>query len=132
MERQRVTKTEFQKLLKTIGDESFQVVSEGNVWYEQLTDDETVYVHKLLSIIELKSYDAVNTKSKNSSKSVDVLPNVYVCVCDAVVYYYLVPVMKMQKVEAENAAFSFADLMARMKSARPPRVTRMVREVTRK
>ena len=132
MERQRVTKTEFQKLLKTIGDESFQVVSEGNVWYEQLTDDETVYVHKLLSIIELKSYDAVNTKAKNSSKSVDVLPNVYVCVCDAVVYYYLVPVMKMQKVEAENAAFSFADLMARMKSARPPRVTRMVREVTRK
>lgn len=132
MERQRVTKTEFQKLLKTIGDESFQVVSEGNVWYEQLTDDETVYVHKLLSIIELKSYDAVNTKAKNSSKSVDVLPNVYVCVCDAVVYYYLVPVMKMQKVEAENAAFSFADLMARMKSARPPCVTRMVREVTRK
>jgi len=132
MERQRVTKTEFQKLLKTIGDESFQVVSEGNVWYEQLTDDETVYVHKLLSIIKLKSYDAVNTKAKNSSKSVDVLPNVYVCDCDAVVYYYLVPLMKMQKVEAENAAFSFADLMARMKSARPPRVTRMVREVTRK
>lgn len=132
MERQRVTKTEFQKLLKTIGDESFQVVSEGNVWYEQLTDDETVYVHKLLSIIELKSYDALNTKAKNSSKSVDVLPNVYVCVCDAVVYYYLVPVMKMQKVEAENAAFSFADLMARMKSARPPCVMRMVREVTRK
>ena len=49
MEKQTTTKTKFQKLLTSIGDESYEIVLEGHIWYEQLTDGETVYQYKLMS-----------------------------------------------------------------------------------
>ena len=53
MKKQIIRKTQFKKLLITIGDETYQIVSEGPNWYEQLTDGEMVYQYKLMSSKEL-------------------------------------------------------------------------------
>ena len=125
-----ITKTEFQRLLKSIGDETSKIVFDGDAWYEQLTDNEVVYLHKLLSFKELKSYDALITKAKGANKSIDKTEtgDARVCVCDAAVYYYLVPERKGERNNARKSAFSYGELIAKMKSARPPRITVTKRE----
>lgn len=127
---ENITKTEFQRLLKSVGDVTFKIVFDGDAWYEQLTDNEVAYLHKLLSFKELKSYDALSTKAKGANKSIDKTEtgDVRVCVCDAAVYYYLVPEIKRERNEARKSAYSYAEMIAKMKSARPPRITRTVRE----
>ena len=57
MEKQTITKAKFQKLLRSIGDETYEIVLEGLNWYEQLTDDETVYQYKLMSLQEQEFSD---------------------------------------------------------------------------
>ena len=123
---ENITKTEFQSLLKSIGDATFTIVFDGDAWYEQLTDNEVVYSHKLLSFKELKSYDALSTKNKSFVKTER--GDARVCVCDAAIYYCLVPGTKRERNEARKSAYSYAEMIAKMKSARPPHITVTKRE----
>lgn len=86
MEIKSIKMAEFQSLLKSIGDETFNIKFEGDTWYEQLTDDEVVYAHKLLSFKEVKPYDVLCKKNDEDKKSVDKMGDAYVCVCDVIVY----------------------------------------------
>ncbi|MBR5911269.1 MAG: hypothetical protein IKZ55_04735 [Bacteroidales bacterium] len=134
MEKQSITKTDFQKLLKSIGDETFKIVFEGDVWYEQLTDNETVYSRKLFLFKELKSYDALKRNANEAHQPVDKLSSegevyAYVCVCGTVINYYLVPIMKRPKRRALELTTQYSNWVVKMRSSNPPRITRTVREV---
>lgn len=119
MEIRNIKKTEFQSLLKSIGDETFNIKFEGDAWYEQLTHDEVMYAHKLLSFKEVKSFDVLSKKADEANKPLDKMKDVYVCVCDAAVYYYLVPVMKKLKEQARKSARKYGEIWANLKSAKP-------------
>ena len=125
MEKRTVTKTQFNKLLKTIGDETYQIVSEGSDWYEQLTDGEMVYLYKLMSSEELE-FDDFWKKAIISDKLMsEGKVYAYAYVKDKTIKYYLVPSKKLLEHEynkARNMIMNYARWLAGMQSSRPPRV----------
>lgn len=126
MEKRTVTKTQFNKLLKTIGDETYQIVSEGSDWYEQLTDGEMVYQYKLMSSEELE-FDDFWKKAIISDKLMsEGKVYAYGYVKDKTIKYYLVPSKKLLEHEynkARNMIMNYARWLAEKQSSRPPRVT---------
>jgi len=126
MEKRTVTKIQFKKLLKDIGDETYDIVSEGPDWYEQLTDGEIVYRYKLMSTKEL-SFDKFWGKAILPDKvRFDGKVYAYAYVKDNTIYYYIVPgkkTMELEYYKARNMIMDYAERLARRQSSRPPRVT---------
>ena len=126
MEKRTVTKTQFKKLLKDIGDETYQIVSEGPDWYEQLTDGEMVYQYKLMSSEELKFEQFWGKAILPDKLMSEGKVYAYAYVKDKTVKYYLVPSKKLLEYEynkARNMIMSYARWLAEMQSSRPPRVS---------
>ena len=134
MEKQIITKTTFQKLLRSIGDETYEIVLEGLNWYEQLTDGETVYQYKLMSLQEQIFSDFWN-KAKFPDKLIsEGKVYAYAYIDGNTIKYYLVPekVLESEIRKAREMVMNYARCIVGMKSSRPPRITRMVREGTSK
>ena len=130
MEKQIITKTTFQKLLRSKGDETYGIVLEGLNWYEQLTDGETVYHYKLMSLQEQKFSDFWN-KAKFPDKLIsEGKVYAYAYIDWNTIKYYLVPekVLESEIKKAREMVMNYARWLVGMKSSRPPRITRTVRE----
>lgn len=128
MEKQTITKAKFQKLLRSIGDETYEIVLEGLNWYEQLTDGETVYQYKLMSLQEQKFAGFWN-KAKLPDKLFSE-GKIYAYVDGNTINYYLVPskVYESEIRKAREMVMNYARWLVGMKSSRPPRITGTVRE----
>ena len=125
MEKRTVTKTQFNKLLKTIGDETYQIVSEGSDWYEQLTDGEMVYQYKLMSSEELEFNDFWKKAIPPDKLMSEGKVYAYAYVKDKTIKYYLVPSKKLLEHEynkARDMIMNYARWLAKKQSSRPPRV----------
>lgn len=126
MEKRTVKKKQFEKLLKDIGDETYDIVSEGPDWYEQLTDGEMVYRYKLMSSKKLlfdKFWGKAILPDKIRS---DGKVYAYTYVKENTIYYYIVPGKKTLEHEynkARNIIMKYAEQLAKRQSSRPPRVT---------
>ena len=127
MEKRTETKTQFKKLLKAIGDETYQIVSEGPDWYEQLTDGEMVYQYKLMSSKELL-FDGFWRNAFLPDKLMsEGKVYAYAYVKDNTINYYLVPSKKLLEHEynkARDMIMKYARWLAGMQSSRPPRITK--------
>lgn len=130
MEKQTITKAKFQKLLTSIGDETYEIVLEGLNWYEQLTDGETVYQYKLMSLQEQKFAGFWN-KAKFPDKLIsEGKVYAYAYIDGSTINYYLVPekVLESEIRKAREMVMNYARWLVGTKSSRPPRITRTVRE----
>ncbi|MCR5659896.1 MAG: hypothetical protein K6G25_11310 [Bacteroidales bacterium] len=126
MENKKVNKTEFVEMASAIGTVTYQIVSNGNVWFEQLTDDKAMYQHRLLSIKRMKS-DALFNKAlveahKEPSRMKDSMGNVcaFIYESNSFVYYSLVPVTRREKAYAERQVRLYARCLASKKATRLP------------
>lgn len=130
MEKQTITKAKFQKLLTSIGDETYEIVLEGLNWYEQLTDGETVYQYKLMSLQEQKFAGFWNKAKLPDKLFSEGKIYAYAYVDGNTINYYLVPskVYESENKKAREMVMNYARCIAGMKSSRPPRITRTVRE----
>ena len=70
MEIQQVNQTEFAEMLKSAGNEAYQTTFENDAWYEQVTMEETIYRHKLLSLKKLSS-ELLNKKAFEAKPSIE-------------------------------------------------------------
>ena len=70
MEIQQVNQTEFAEMLKSVGNETYQTTFENDAWYEQVTMEETIYRHKLLSLKKLSS-ELLNKKAFEAKPSIE-------------------------------------------------------------
>ena len=126
MEKRTVTKTQFKKLLKAIGDETYQIVSEGPDWYEQLTDGEMVYQYKLMSSKELL-FDGFWRNAFLPDKLMsEGKVYAYAYVRDNTINYYIVPgkkTMERDYNKARDMIMNYARWLAGKQSSRSPRVT---------
>lgn len=112
MEVEKLCNSAFSKLAATIGDETYQIVREGDTWYEQFNDDEVVYQHRLLTIKNMP-LDSLYKKAKSYHNDLSRIKDpsqgstcAFIFNNNAVLYYCLVPIFKagrnraMQLVEA--------------------------------
>lgn len=126
MEIKKVNKTEFVEVASAIGTVTYQIVNNGSVWFEQLTDDKAVYQHRLLSIKKMKSNALFNKASveahKEPSRLKDSLGNVcaFIYESNSFVYYCLVPVTRREKNYAERQVRSYARCLASRKATPLP------------
>ena len=70
MENKQLNKSEFAKMLKSAGNETYQTTFENDVWYEQVTAGEVTYRHKLLSLKKLSS-ELLSKKALEAKPSVE-------------------------------------------------------------
>ena len=124
MEIKKVNKTEFVEVASAIGTVTYQIVSNGNVWFEQLTDGKAVYQHRLLSIKRMKS-DALFNKAlveahKEPSRLKDASGCTYAFVYESgsFVCYCLVPVTKRGKARADRQVRLYAQCLASKRATR--------------
>lgn len=119
MKSKELNKIEFVEVAMAIGTATYQIVSNGNVWYEQLSDGETVYQHKLLTIKSVK-YDTLFSVHQEPSRIKDATGRTcaFICESGSFVYYSLVPVTKREKAIAERLVRSYARCVA-LKRATP-------------
>lgn len=135
MEKRIVTKTQFKKLLKTIGDKTYQIVSEGSDWYEQLTDGEMVYQYKLMSSEELKFEQFWGKAILPDKLMSEGKVYAYAYFKNKTINYYLVPSKKILEHEynkARDMIMNYARWLAGMQSSIPPCVTKADGEVASK
>lgn len=130
MEKQTITKAKFQKLLTSIGDETYEIVLEGLNWYEQLTDGETVYQYKLMSLQEQKFAGFWNKAKFPDKLFSEGKVYAYAYIDGSTINYYLVPekVLESEIRKAREMVMNYARWLVGTKSSRPRRITRMVRE----
>ena len=130
MEKQTITKAKFQKLLRSIGDETYEIVLEGLNWYEQLTDGETVYQYKLMSLQEQMFSDFWKKAKLPDKLFSEGKVYAYAYVDGNTINSYLVPskVYESEIRKAREMVMNYARWLVGTKSSRPPRITRMVRE----
>ena len=130
MEKEIITKTTFQKLLRSIGDETYEIVLEGLNWYEQLTDGETVYQYKLMSLQEQKFAGFWNKAKLPDKLFSEGKVYAYAYIDGSTINYYLVPskVYESENKKAKEMVMNYARWLVGTKSSRPPRITRTVRE----
>lgn len=134
MEKQIITKTTFQKLLRSIGDETYEIVLEGLNWYERLTDGETVYQYKLMSLQEQNFFDFWKKAQFPGKLISEGKVYAYAYIDGNTIKYYLVPekVLESEIRKAREMVMNYARCVAGMKSSRPPRITITVREESSK
>ena len=116
MEIKNLNKTEFAAIAKQNGNETRQLVIENGVLYEQLTIDEVLYRHKLLSVrplskeaLEKKAQDmqpgALPMRLRESAKGETLA---FVCRGKAVLFYHLPIGSKQQKSRAQQLVYCYA------------------------
>ena len=118
----KVNKTEFVEVAKAIGTVTYQIVNNGNFWFEQLTDGEVVYQHKLVTLRKMVC-DALLVKAHNEpSRLKDSLGNVcaFIYESNSFVYYCLVPVTRMEKTYADRQVRSYARCVASKRATQLP------------
>ena len=121
----KVNKTEFVEVAKTIGTVTYQIVNNGNFWFEQLTDGEVVYQHKLVTLRKMVC-DALLVKAHNEpSRLKDSLGNVcaFIYESNSFVYYCLVPVTRREKTYADRQVRSYARCVASKGATRLPHLS---------
>lgn len=114
MKKENLNSTAFSKLAVALGGETYQIVREGDSWYEQLNDSQTIYCHKLLTIKNL-TFDSLNKKahschtalsrikaSQQSSTCALVLES------NSILYYYLVPIFRIERARALQLVEAYA------------------------
>lgn len=126
MEKQTITKTQFQKLLRSIGDETYKIVLEGHNWYEQLTDGETVYQYKLMSFQEQKFAGFWNKAKLPDKLFSEGKVYAYAYVDGNTINYYLVPskVYESENKKAREMVMNYARWLVGKKSSRQTGVMR--------
>ena len=109
----KVNKNEFVEVAKAIGTATYQIVSNGNDWFEQLSDGKTVYQHKLLTIKSVKS-DTLFGDHQEPSRIKDATGRTcaFVQESGSFVYYCLVPITKREKAIAERLVRLYARCVA--------------------
>ena len=120
METKKVNKTEFVEVAKAIGTVTYQIVSNGNFWFEQLTDGDAVYQHKLLTLQKM-TVNAMLEKAHNEpSRLKDASGCTYAFVYESgsFVYYCLVPVTKREKARADRQVRLYAQCLASKRATR--------------
>jgi len=118
----KVNKTEFVEVAKVIGTVTYQIVNNGNFWFEQLTDGEVMYQHKLVTLRKMVC-DALLVKAHNEpSRLKDSLGNVcaFIYESNSFVYYCLVPVTRMEKTYADRQVRSYARCVASKRATQLP------------
>lgn len=130
---EKINESAFMKLYALIGNETYQIVREGDAWYEQLSVDETTYRHRLLTIVSA-SYASMAKKDqeksqKASSKSQSKYFGMgqlkesqqgptcaYVWEDNSFLYYCLVPQTRSEKARAMQHVVTLAQSLANRKS----------------
>lgn len=126
MEIKKLNKAEFVEMASAIGTVTYQIISDGNSWFEQLTDDKAVYQHRLLSIKRMKSDALFNKSSVEAHTEPSRLKDASGCTCAFVyesgsfVYYCLVPVTKRGKACADRQLRLYAQCLASKKASALP------------
>ena len=118
----KVNKTEFVEMAKAIGTVTYQIVNNGNFWFEQLTDGEVMYQHKLVTLRKMVC-DALLVKAHNEpSRLKDSLGNVcaFIYESNSFVYYCLVPVTRMEKTYADRQVRLYARCVASKRATQLP------------
>ena len=117
MEIKELNKTEFVEVASAIGTVTYQIASNGNIWFERLTDGKAVYQHKLLTIQQV-TCKALYNKAYEAHHEPSRLKDSTGCTCAFVyesgsfVYYSLVPVTKREKMHADRHVRSYARCLA--------------------
>ena len=125
METKKVNKTEFVEVAKAIGIVTYQVVSNSNFWFEQLTDGEAVYQHKLLTLQKM-TVNALLEKAHNEpSRLKDSLGNVcaFIYESNSFVYYCLIPITRSEKTYADRQVRSYARCVASKRATQLPHLS---------
>ena len=125
METKKVNKTEFVEVAKAIGTVTYQIVNNGNFWFEQLADGEVVYQHKLVTLRKMVC-DALLVKARNEpSRLKDSLGNVcaFIYESNSFVYYCLVPVTRREKTYADRQVRSYARCVASKRATQLPHLS---------
>ncbi len=125
METKKVNKTEFVEVAKAIGTVTYQIVSNGNFWFEQLTNGEAVYQHKLVTLRKMVC-DALLVKARNEpSRLKDSLGNVcaFIYESNSFVYYCLLPVTRREKTYADRQVRSYARCVASKRATQLPHLS---------
>ena len=116
MEIQQLNQTEFAEMLKSAGTETYQTTFENDVWYEQVTIEDTTYRHKLLSLKKL-SCELLNKKAFESKPSIEPIRlraqengSVVALVFNtkSTVFYYLLVSSKREMAKAKRLVTFFA------------------------
>ena len=118
----KVNKTEFVEVAKAIGTVTYQIVNNGNFWFEQLADGEVMYQHKLVTLKKMVC-DALLVKAHNEpSRLKDSLGNVcaFIYESNSFVYYCLVPVTRMEKTYADRQVRLYARCVASKRATQLP------------
>lgn len=123
MKVEKLSNSAFSKLAATISGETYQIVREGDTWYEQLNDDEVVYRHKLLTIKNV-SLDSLNKKAKSYHNDLCRIKDpsqgstcAFIFKNNTVLYYCLVPIFKAGRNRAMQLVEAYAKhLVANKKS----------------
>ena len=117
MEVKELNKTDFAVIAKKNGNETRQFVFEDNAWYEQLTVDDVLYRHKVLSVKPL-SREGLDKKAEEIQPGV--LPiclrssgevMAFVCNGKTALYYYLPSGTKKWRARAQQVVFNYAKSM---------------------
>lgn len=122
MEIKKVNKTGFVEVAMAIGTVTYQIVNNGNFWFEQLTDGEVVYQHKLLTLQKM-TYVALFEKAHyEPSRLKDSLGNVcaFFYESNSFIYYCLLPVTSREKTYADSLVRSYARRVASKRATRLP------------
>lgn len=116
MEIKQLTQSEFTKMLKQAGNETYQTTFENDVWYEQVTLGETTYQHKLLWLKELSEEMLIKKASgaKNACKPIclraknggSVLALAFNS--KTTVYYHLLGISKSEMAQAKRIVIYFS------------------------
>lgn len=124
MKVEKVSNLALSKLAAIIGDETYQIVREGDTWYEQLNDDEVVYRHKLLTIKSM-SLDSLNKKAKSYHNNLGRIKDpaqgstcAFVFKSNTVLYYCLVPIFKTGRNHAMQLVEAYAKHLATNKKTK--------------
>ena len=122
MKKENLNSTAFSKLAAALGVQTYQIVREGDSWYEQLNDSQTVYCHKLLTIKNL-TIESLNKKAQSCQKGlgrvIDPSQNktcAFVFGCHSVLYYCLVPIFKTERAHAFQLIEAYAKHLANKKT----------------
>lgn len=121
----KVNKTEFVEVAKAIGTVTYQIVNNGNFWFEQLTDGEVMYQHKLVTLRKMVC-DALLVKAHNEpSRLKDSLGNVcaFIYESNSFVYYCLVPITRSEKIYADRQVRSYARCVASKRATQLPHLS---------
>ena len=116
MEIQQVNQTEFAEMLKSAGNETYQTTFENEVWYEQVTMEEVIYRHKLISLKKLSSellnkkafeakpsYEPIRLRAQGNGPVVALVFNT-----KSTVFYHLLVSSKREMAQAKRLVIFFA------------------------